>query len=332
MRLGLLSSVILVAACSAKEWKIALQDEEGRGLAGAQIEAVLTPPDDPRLSSVITRTGQTGADGGFRFVAEDRMVLTRVKAKRAGYHSADADHRHGFGRADMASDIRLTMPADGERVALHYREVSLSGLPNETWIGFDAEAIDAIAPWGKGKVADFNLRISSRQVGWTESDASLAALRRTPEGARMDEREWAQSYGRFEGTLNLSFPRTGDGIMTTPAFWSYCLLKMPALAPGEGFVSERALPFDTVADSDPSHDYTGYYLRLRTLRDTGGRITSAHYAKIHGRIGVGAGRVTFRFYYNPRTDDRRLALAPGRNLLRPSGPGEPVHAFETQQP
>ena len=47
---------------------------------------------------------------------------------------------------------------------------------------------------------------------------------------------------------------------------------------------------------------------------------------------MGPGRVTFRFYYNPKTDDRRLALAPGRNLLRPSGPGEPAHAFETQQP
>jgi hypothetical protein len=332
MRLSLLCSVILAAACSAKEWKIALKDEEGRGLAGAQVEAVLTPPDDPRLSSVISRTGQTGADGGFRFVAEDRMVLTRVKAKRTGFHSVDADHRHGFGRADMASDIRLTMPTNGERVALHYREVRLSGMPAETWIGFDAEAIDVIAPWGKGKVADFTFRISSRQVGWTESDASLAALRRTPEGARMDEREWAQAYGRFEGALNLSFPRAGDGILTTPAFWPYCLLKMPCLAPEEGYATERALPFDTVAAAEPSHDFTGYYLRLRTLRDTGGRTTSAHYAKIHGRIGVGPGRVTFRFYYNPRADDRRLALAPGRNLLRPSGRGEPAHVFETQQP
>ena len=89
MRLGFLCSAILMATCLAKEWKIALQDEEGRRLAGAQVEAVLTPPDDPRLSSVITRSGQTGADGGFRFVAEDRMVLTRVKAKRTGYQSAD---------------------------------------------------------------------------------------------------------------------------------------------------------------------------------------------------------------------------------------------------
>ena len=47
---------------------------------------------------------------------------------------------------------------------------------------------------------------------------------------------------------------------------------------------------------------------------------------------MGPGRVTFRFYYNPRTNDRRLAFDPDRNLLRPSGPGEPAHRFETRQP
>ena len=55
------------------------------------------------------------------------------------------------------------------------------------------------------------------------------------------------------------------------------------------------------------------------------------YAKIHGCIGVGSSRVAFRFYYNPRVDDRRLAFDPSRNLLRP-GPKEPAHLFETQQP
>jgi hypothetical protein len=316
----------------AKEWKVALQDEAGHELTGAQIEAVLTPPDDPRFSSVITSNGTSGADGVFRFAAEDRMVLTRVKAKLKGYHSVDADHRHGFGRPGVASDIKLTMPAKGEMAALHYREVHLSGLPNDKWIGFDAEAIAPIAPWGKGKVVDFNLWISSRQVGWTESDESLEALRRTPEGARMDEQEWAQAYGRFEGTLSLSFPQPGDGMLTTPGFWPYCLVKMPVQAPGEGYASEKKIPFDTFASSVPSHDFTGYYFRLRTQLDAGGHISSAHYAKIHGRIEAGPGRVAFRFYYNPRAGDRRLALAPGRNLLRPSGPGEAAHVFETQQP
>ncbi len=66
--------------------------------------------------------------------------------------------------------------------------------------------------------------------------------------------------------------------------------------------------------------------------DDGNYLKDFSYAKIHGRIGAGPGRVTFRFYYNPRTGDRRLALAPGRNLLGPAGPDEPAHAFETQQP
>ena len=49
------------------------------------------------------------------------------------------------------------------------------------------------------------------------------------------------------------------------------------------------------------------------------------------RLQIGPGRVAFRFYYNPRVDDRRLAFDPSRNILRP-GPKEPAHVFETQQP
>jgi hypothetical protein len=320
-----------MATCLAKEWKIALQDEEGRRLAGAQVEAVLTPPDDPRLSSTITRTGQTDADGGFRFIAEDRMVLARVRAKRPGHHSADMDHRHGLGRPSASGERTLTLPHVTELVPLNYREVSLSGLPTGKRIGFDAEVADAIAPWGKGKVADFDFQIESEQVGWTESAEALAILRRTGEGARLDDREWAEAYGRFRGRLHLSFSHPGDGLRETPSFWPYCLLKMPALAPQEGYAGEKTILFDTLPIAESAHDFTGTYLRLRTQLAADGRIISAHYAKIHGQIITGPGRVTFRFYYNPRVDDRRLALAPGRNLLRP-GPGEPVHRFETQQP
>lgn len=332
MRIGLLCSAVLMATCAAKEWKITLQDEEGRGVVGAQVEAVLMPPDDPRLASVVARTGTSDRIGCFRFAADERLILTRVKAKRPGYHTADADHRHGLGRARDSADLTLTLPRLAELVPLHYREVILAGLPSGKMIGFDAEAIDAVAPWGKGKVADFTFRFETEQLGWTESAETLASLRRSAEGARMDEREWAETYGRFRGTLHLSFPRPGDGLRETPSFWPYCLLKMPAQAPDEGYERERAVLFDTLPSAMPAQDFTGYYLRLRTQLDDSGKPTSAHYAKIHGPISVAAGRVTFRFYYNPRASDRRLALAPGRNLLRPSGPGEPAHAFETQQP
>jgi hypothetical protein len=51
---------------------------------------------------------------------------------------------------------------------------------------------------------------------------------------------------------------------------------------------------------------------------------SAHYAKIHGRIEPWPGRVTFRLYYNPRADDRRLAFDVRKNLLRPSPGATPA--------
>lgn len=323
--------ILLTAACLAGERKIVVYDEAGQAVAGAQVEAVLMPLDDPRLSSVTTYGGRTDAAGIFRFQADDKMILLRVKAKQAGCFTADADHRHGLGRPETTSDLTLTVPQLTELVPLHYREAHLTGLPKDRWIGFDAEAIDAIAPWGKGKVTDFSLMISYEQSGWTESAEALAMLRRTAEGARMDDSEWAAAYGRFKGVIRLSFPRTGDGIITTPAFWPYCRLKMPALAPTDGYAAELRLPFDTLGAMESSHDLTGYYLRLRSQLDAQKRVAFAHYAKIHGRIEAGPGRVAFRFYYNPRTDDRRLAFAPGRNLLRP-GPGEPVHRFETQQP
>jgi hypothetical protein len=315
----------------ADERTIIVRDDEGRGLAGAEVEAILTPPEDPRLGSVVGRRGTTDAEGRFRFSADDLLILTRVRAERGGYFSADADHRHGLGRAGLPDELSLTLPRLATGVPLHYREVRLTGLSSGRRIGFDAEAADAVAPWGKGRVSDFELMIDSRQVGWTESPEALAELRRSAEGRRMDESEWAETYGRFRGSLRISCRRIGDGLRTSPAFWPYCRLKMPASAPDDGYVPEMTLAFDTHPGSEASPIETGTYLRLRTQLAGEGKIVSAHYAKIHGRIEAGPGRVAFRFYYNPQADDRRLAFAPDRNLLRP-GPGEAAHHFETQQP
>lgn len=321
----------LSIACLAEERRVVLLDEDGRGLQGAMVEVVLTPPDDPRLAGVISLSGLTDAGGTYRYEAGERMILSRMQAKLSGHHAVDADQRHGLGRPGRTTTTTFTMPRVTELVPLHYREVRLTRLPADRWIGFDAAMGDAVAPWGKGQSADLRFHLSFKQTGWTESAEALAMLRRTPEGRRMDEEEWSETYGRFEGSLRLSFPRPGDGIVASSGFWPYCLLKMPASAPSDGFLDEQEIRFDTLTNMTTSPDSRGSFLRVRTQRDASGRITSAHYAKIHGRIEAGPGRVAFRFYYNPRADDRRLAFAPGRNLLRP-GPGEPNHAFETQQP
>ena len=314
--------LLLTLGALAGERSVIIRDEEERHLAGAEVEAILAPAEDPRLSSVVVRAGVTDAAGRFRFEADDSLILTRVRAKQAGYFPADADHRHGLGRPAQSAELTLTLPRMTEGVPLHYHEVRLTGLPAGRRIGFDAEAADAVAPWGKGRIIDFEFVIDSQQVGWTESPEILAELRRSADGRRMDDQEWAETYGHFRGTLRVSFPRRGDGLRTSPAFWPYCRLKMPASAPTEGYVGETNLPFDTLPGSE-SPTLTGYYLRLRSQLSVDGQPTSAHYAKIQGRIDVGPGKVAFRFYYNPRAGDRRLAFDLRNNLLRPASSATP---------
>ncbi len=309
--------VITATGGIAAERTLIIRDEDGRRLSGAEIEATLTPPEDPRLASVVVRKGMTDSQGMFRYDAEDMLILARMRAQKTGYHSADMDHRHGLGRPKQSAHLSLTLPRMTELVPLHYREVHLSGLPAGKRVGFDVEAADAVAPWGKGKTADFELELESHLVGWTEPEEALAELRRTPEGVRMDDQEWAATYGHFRGNLSLSFPRQGDGLIETTAFWPYSLLKMPALAPDDGYVTAKSLPFDTLSTNDSSPDSTGHYLRIRTQLAYDGSMASAHYAKIQGRIVAGPGRVTFRLYYNPRAGDRRLAFDTRKNLLRP---------------
>jgi len=322
--------LLLTLGVLAGERTVIINDEEGRRLAGAEVEAILAPAEDPRLSSVVVRAGVTDAAGRFRFETDDSLILNRVRAKQAGHFSADADHRHGLGRPAQSAELTLTLPRMTEGVPLHYREVRLTGLPAGRRIGFDAEAADAVAPWGKGLVRDFEFVIDSQQVGWTESPEILAELRRSAEGRRMDDQEWAETYGHFRGTLRMSFPRRDDGLRTSPAFWPYCRLKMPALAPAEGYVSETTLPFDTLPGAEPSPTLTGYYLRLRSQPGVDGQPTTAHYAKIQGRIDIGPGRVTFRFYYNPRAGDRRLAFDLRNNLLRPAPGATPAEQERLQ--
>lgn len=326
--------LMLALAATAGERTIVVLDEDGRGHAGAEVTATLTPADDPRLASAVVRAGQTDAAGRLRFQADDRLILTRVQAAQDGCFSADADQRHGLGRLGQPPTLTLTLPRLTAGVPLHYREVTLTGLPSGERIGFDAEAADVVAPWGKGKRRDFELLLALGQDGWTESAAMLAEIRSSPEGRRMDEREWAEAYGRFRGTLSLVFPGPGDGGRATPAEWPYCRLKMPAVAPADGYVPRLSFVFDTLRPTEPSAALAGHFLRLRTRLGADGQPQSAHFAKIQGRIEIGPGKVTFRFYYNPRAGDRRLACDLRDNLLRPPPDATPPEQerFQAYEP
>jgi hypothetical protein len=328
--------VLGFAEAAATEHKIVVHDDESQPLAGAAVEITLAPPDDPRSASFYTLRSLTDSAGLAKFKSPDGHQAIRVAARQAQHLSADADHRHGLEATSTELGLDLTLPKEVPGRPLCYKDVRLSArqgnLPLRHWVDFDLAIGDAVAPLGKGQTSDLSIWHESTQNGWTESPEEIAELRRTPEIGRLSEGDFAETYGRFQGVTKIRFNQSGAGILRTPSFWAYCPRPLPCDAPLQGYVANLEQSFDTLFYPDENADQTGFFLRLRPTLGSDGQISSAHYAKIHGRIATGPGWVRFRYYYNPRADDRQLVFAPGRNLLRPSGAkGDDPERYETSQ-
>jgi hypothetical protein len=194
--------------------------------------------------------------------------------------------------------------------------------------GFDLDLMQWIPPYGNGRRADFEVSVTSVQVGWRISDYDLAWHRRMKEKS---ETEIAERYGKWKRTAVITFPNPGDGILRSPQFWPYCKLKMPHRAPEDGYRRECVLAeLEELSESTPNINklqhpyYSGYYLRVRSKLDGAGNVVSANYAKFMlPKIGISGFCATF--FFNPTENDTNLEYS-GSNLLpRPKDSnGEPM--------
>lgn len=311
---------LLALSLAARDYTLTVMDESDRPIHGVAVSALFGRMNDPRLASMRTLEGKTDEHGVFRFQAGEEMCLERLRAAKPGYFAADVTEIHGLGKVPSDLAHRITLPREADAIPLCYKEVHLrtlnGNLPRKTWVGFDFATGDVVAPWGRGRIADIRFWNDGEQVGWTESDETIAQFRKDKDHARFSEAEFNATYGAYRGVTRVSCDGPG-GIQRSPAFWPYCQLKMPALAPAEGYASDLAIPYTTLPYPGYQDDYVGYYLRVRAKIGPDGRVLSAHYAKIQGPIRCGYGAVTFRYYYNPTPDDRRLVMDRKRNLLQP---------------
>ena len=317
----------------ATDFTITVTDEAGLPLAGAAVEATFSRSNDPRTSSMRSFEGKTGEDGAFRFQAGAEMCLFRLRADRPGHFGADADHRHGL-RFPSTPHHTLTLPRETVGVPLAYKEIRLHAtdgrFPPKTWIGFDLARGDLVAPWGQGKVSDLLFWNEGTQDGWTMPIEDVLTIRKDPEHIRMTDVDFAITYGAFTGLTRIRLGETGAGILRSKHYWDYAALKMPPLAPKDGYVQKVELPYQPIDSGDESARHVGYFLRLRPRVDAAGKVVTANYAKIQGQIATGYGRVAFRYYYNPVANDRRLVFDPERNLLKPT-PGDNPGLYETRE-
>jgi len=204
-----------------------------------------------------------------------------------------------------------------------------------TEVGYDAELLEPVEPIGRGKHADFFIKVSSSFFGLSDYHKRTAELWKTLNYRSIDEARMV--HGNWTHTVTFRFPNKGDGIVLSSQFWPYCKLEVPHKAPDEGYASELSLS----GDQDPSAtrpDLTacrklmhnnGLFIRIRTQLDKDGNVVTANYAKI---LCPGVSRYapmfSFNIFYNPTPNDRNLEYDFKTNLrwkeLHPNSDAAPT--------
>ncbi len=309
------------------EVKVRVVDESGASVAGAKSSIYfVNARNDVRRDGLTDKNGLSSASGSgtnsFGFIiTKEGHYQARVEGL-----SKDRDHDVKVVLPRILNPIPLYAQHGGSATAIAFP------VQNE-WVGFDLEVADWVAPHGKGKTADFLLRFKNEFKGWRNGleddiDAHIAA---TKESALLLKEEWTMEKfkikaGRWEGVMELSFPGEGEGLFEEKRFLAYCPLKLPHLAPEEGYVPTRS--FVVNGNFSPGREDIGLFLRTRVRRDKQGKMISANYAKVIGDFRVstpGPGGFSLAYYFNPTPNDRNLEFDTDKNLFPKEKPGTNVY-------
>ena len=136
-------------------------------------------------------------------------------------------------------------------------------------LGFDAVIGDWLAPYGKGRIADFLFRSYYEESGTPYVRNSFGVL------------ELGKDF-RYAAAFSLTFANEGDGIVEAIRYWPKSTLPIEREAPVEGYQKEfrmewhrPELPTDFKQDKSRQ-----YFFRIRTQRDAKGKIIYALYGKL----------------------------------------------------
>jgi len=163
-------------------------------------------------------------------------------------------------------------------------------------VGFDLEAGDWVAPYGKGTVADFVF-------------------------TKKDKTPFIENTQPFDVIWTLSFSNNGDGIQSVLEPQNAgSALRLPRYAPETGYKSilVQELSYDGKKwEKGAIGEDQNYFFRVRSVLDEQGNVKSALYGKISGPVGCGGyGSVRFTYYLNPTPNDRNMEFDPSKNLFQ----------------
>jgi hypothetical protein len=181
---------------------------------------------------------------------------------------------------------------------MYVKSVNQSIPKLEETIGFDFIVGDWVQPYGRGKIKDIIMTLSSDK----------------------------KSNSEFSAYLNMEFPNDGDGIIAVLIDRKDHIekfeLRMNYMAPETGYVPVYEIgyskkPGERLVSTLPDKN-VNYYFRIRTVLDSQGNVVSALYGKIHDPISfspsVRKPQVTFMYYVNPDST-RNVEFNPEINLF-----------------
>lgn len=311
----------LVAATALAD-QVVVRDFEGRPVPEAAVRVLLVRRNHPFSDGSELVSGVTDERGCWHFVP-GAFHVSRVHVDKVGHHGVRME---GLA-VPMTPSREVILPRKGEAVPLHARRAR-GEMPGHAFSGsvsYDFEKGDLVAPGHRGVRPDVVVRIDAEQVGWAgwrtpaEVKALLAKERNPAERATLLARN-----GKWQTALELSFPGEGDGIIESQ-YAAYALMRMPSVAPSSGYM--RKAEFSGQAGLSTER---GFFLRVRTVRDVAGKITSANYAKIYGAPVFSPGGFAFRYYFNPVPNDRRLEMDLERNLQKEASGAGGREQFDIQ--
>ena len=320
------------------DFTLRVLDGEQKPVAGAALSVLLNRRNDPRSSSDRVIEQNTDANGVLFIHAADDMLLARIQVTKPGHYPADLDQRQEISDWAHGRTHTVALPAKGKSRPLHARYVTLADytqkIPPATWVGFDLEQGQLVAPYGSGLVADFRLWLNEVQVGWLQDEEDIKALRKSFTLQEVSDVDFARRLGRWKFEWRLEFMEPDAGLVASPYYWSYCAMPMPAIAPLTGYQPKFELRIDSAAELLPADVEKGYYLRTRVKRHADGTLLSAQYSKIVGAFALQPGQLRFLYYYNPEANDRNLEFDSAHNLLQsPAGAADyEQRAFQVRGP
>ena len=284
--------------------------------------------------------GYSDEDGLFTGTGYGPMGIS-IWVKAEGYYSHGYQPAETHRITDRTNDaileqivilrvVKNTIPLYAQQTEIWSPSQKKIPLMNE-WIGFDFEEGDWVKPHGKGETSDVLFRYNSEFVKFVDTGWSMEKLREVNrkkierQGRVWNEEVFRKEAGLWEGSLEISFPGEKEGLVkVVEAFMPHSVLRMPHLAPEEGYAPTQVYH---EADGEPHtfRDDVGFFLRTRVVLDRQGNIESANYAKIYGDFQFSPkGYVAFDYYFNSTPNDRNLEFDPGKNLFPKSVEGSNV--------